>query len=213
MIIDVPSTSAHAVARRLVELREAHGAIALGRVLTLITVVDEEHAEDALSSANHASHEHPARVLAVVRGTSRGSARLDAQIRIGGDAGAGEVVVLRTFGPLTAHPDSIVTPLLLPDNPVVAWWPGEAPEVPSDDPVGQMAQRRITDALTCKRPAAAMADRAANYRPGDTDLAWTRLTLWRALLAAALDQPPHEEVTAARVVAQPTHPSADLMAG
>jgi len=25
----------------------------------------------------------------------------------------------------------------------------------------------------------------ANYVPGDTDLAWTRLTPWRALLAAA----------------------------
>src|SRR3712207_7912674 len=31
---------------------------------------------------------------------------------------------------------------------------------------------------------------AAAYSPGDTDLSWTRLTPWRALLAAALDQYP-----------------------
>ncbi|MGH8774686.1 MAG: glucose-6-phosphate dehydrogenase assembly protein OpcA [Jiangellaceae bacterium] len=213
MIIDMPSTTANGVAKRLVDLREKHGAIALGRVLTLVLVVDDDLAELAIESANHASHEHPCRILAVVRGTSRGSARLDAQIRVGGDAGASEVIVLRTFGPLTAHAESVVVPLLLPDAPVVAWWPGEAPKVPSDDPVGRLAQRRITDAAASRRPLAALVDRASGYRPGDTDLAWSRITGWRALLAAALDQPPFERVTAVRVVGAPDSPSAELLAG
>ncbi|PSL04043.1 glucose-6-phosphate dehydrogenase assembly protein OpcA [Haloactinopolyspora alba] len=213
MIIDIPSTSASDVAKRMVELREKHGAVALGRVLTLVLVVDEDDAEDAIASANHASHEHPCRIIAVIRGTSRGSTRMDAQIRVGGDAGASEVVALRTFGPLTAHPVSVVVPLLLPDNPVVVWWPTEAPAVPADDPVGQLAQRRITDAAACKRPIAALHDRVSGYQPGDTDLAWTRLTLWRALLAAALDQPPYESVRSARVVGGADNASADLLAG
>jgi glucose-6-phosphate dehydrogenase assembly protein OpcA len=213
VIIDMPSTTANGVAKRMVDLREKHGAVALGRVLTLVLVVDEEHAEPAIESANHASHEHPCRILAVVRGTARGSARLDAQIRVGGDAGASEVIVLRAFGPLTAHAESVVIPLLLPDAPVVAWWPGESPSVPADDPVGRLAQRRITDAAACRRPVAALTDRARTYRPGDTDLAWTRVTGWRALLAAALDQPPMEKVTAARVVGAADSPSADLLAG
>lgn len=213
MIIDIPSTTASDVAKRMVELREKHGAVALGRVLTLILVADEDNAEDAIASANHASHEHPCRILAVIRGTSRGSVRLDAQIRVGGDAGASEVVVLRMFGPLTAHPESLLAPLLLPDNPVVVWWPAEAPTVPADDPVGALAQRRITDAASSKRPISALHDRVAGYRPGDTDLSWTRLTLWRALLAAALDQPPFEPVTAVRVVGGPDNASADLLAG
>lgn len=212
MIIDMPSTDAHRVARRMVQLREDHGAVAIGRVLTLIVVVDEEHAEHALDCVITASHEHPSRMIAVVRSTARGAPRLDAQIRIGGDAGAGEIIIARTFGPLTGHPASVVTPLMLPDAPIVAWWPAEAPENPSEDPVGRLAQRRITDALTARRPANAIRDRAAHYTPGDTDMAWTRLTKWRALLAAALDQPPHEEVTKARVVAESTHPSGDLMA-
>ncbi len=95
----------------------------------------------------------------------------------------------------------------------MAWWPAEAPEVPAEDPVGALAQRRITDVAACKRPSAALSDHANGYRPGDTDLAWTRLTLWRALLAAALDQPPYEEVTAVRVVGGSENPSADLLAG
>ncbi|TDE07378.1 glucose-6-phosphate dehydrogenase assembly protein OpcA [Jiangella asiatica] len=213
MIIDIPSTTAGGVGKRLVELREKHGAVALGRVLTLVIVVDEADAEDAIESANKASHEHPCRIIAIIRGTSRGSARLDAQIRVGGDAGASEVVVLRTFGPLTGHQESIVVPLLLPDNPVVVWWPAEAPEAPSEDPIGSLAQRRITDVAACKRPIAALHDRVEGYRPGDTDLTWTRLTLWRALLAAALDQPPYESVSAARVVGGPDNASADLLAG
>lgn len=213
MIIDMPSTTANNVARRLVELREKHGAVALGRVLTLALVVDEQHAEPAIESANQASYEHPCRTIAVVRETARGSARLDAQVRVGGDAGASEVIVLRTYGALTAHPESVVVPLLLPDNPLVVWWPGESPAVPSEHPLGGLAQRRITDAAACRRPANALAERADTYRPGDTDLAWTRLTLWRALLAAALDQPPFEPVTAARVVGASSNPSADLLAG
>lgn len=213
MIIDMPSTTANAVARRLVELRERYGAVALGRVLTLVLVVDEQHAEAAIESANQASYESPCRTIAVVRETARGSARLDTQIRVGGDAGASEVIVQRVFGPLTAHPDSVVVPLLLSDNPLVVWWPGESPAVPAEHPLGRLAQRRITDASGCRRPAAALTDRAATYRPGDTDLAWTRLTLWRALLAAALDQPPFEPVTAVRVVGESVNPSVDLLAG
>jgi glucose-6-phosphate dehydrogenase assembly protein OpcA len=212
VIIDMPSTTANGVAKRMVNLRESHGAIALGRVLTLVLVVGDDDVEPAIESANYASHEHPCRILAVVRGSSRGSARLDAQIRVGGDAGASEVVVLRVLGPLTAHAESVVVPLLLPDAPIVAWWPGESPSVPALDPVGRLAQRRITDAAACKRPNAAIRDRADTYHPGDTDLAWTRITGWRALLAAALDQPPFEDVTSARVVGAPDSPSADLLA-
>lgn len=213
MIVDLPSTNSADVGRRLVELREQHGAVALGRVLTLVLVLDEEHAEGAIESANRASHEHPCRIVAVIRGESRGLPRLDAQIRVGGDAGASEVIVLRSYGPLTSHPESVVVPLLLPDAPVVVWWPNEAPAIPADDSVGRLAQRRITDAASCLRPVAALEDRVRGHHPGDTDLAWTRVTLWRALLAAALDQPPYEEITSVRVVGGPENPSADLLAG
>lgn len=213
MIIDMPSATSNEVAKRLVDLREAYGAVAVGRVLTLLLVTDENHCEPAIAAANEASHENPCRILAVVRGSSQGSGRLDAQIRVGGDAGASEVIVLRTYGPLTQHSQSVVMPLLLPDAPLVTWWPGEAPAVPAEDPVGRLGRRRITDAAACKRPDTALADRAESYRPGDTDLAWTRVTLWRAVLAAALDQPPYETVTSAQVVGAAESPSADLLAG
>jgi glucose-6-phosphate dehydrogenase assembly protein OpcA len=212
VIIDLPSTSTVAISKKLVALRQDTGAMALGRVLTLIIVVDEQDADEAIEAANDASRQHPCRIIAVVIGNKRGASRIDAQIRVGGDAGASEVVVARLYGPLTEHGRSVVIPLLLPDSPVVAWWPSEAPANVSKDPIGSMAQRRITDAAESKNPRKALLNRAATYADGDTDLAWTRITLWRGLLAAALDQRPFEAVTEATVTGGSDSPSTDLLA-
>ena len=212
MIIDLPTTNSSKINKALVDLREKGGSVALGRVLTLVIVTEEAAAEDPIAAANAASFEHPCRVIVVARGSKRASPRLDAQIRVGGDAGASEVVVLRLYGPLVEHGASVVVPLLLADAPVVAWWPGDAPEIPADDPIGMLAQRRITDAASAKRPLAQLAKRRDSYHPGDTDLAWTRITSWRGLLAATLDEPPHDKVTAATVAGATDSPSADLLA-
>nr|WP_284290905.1 6-phosphogluconolactonase [Angustibacter aerolatus] len=147
-----------------------------------------------------------------MQGDRRGDDRLDAQARVGGDAGASEVIVLCLHGRLTKHGASTVTPLLLPDSPVVAWWPSNPPKVPSQDPIGRMAQRRITDAATARNPRRALADRRDGYAAGDTDLAWTRVTKWRGLLAAALDQPPYESVEQATVTGASDSASTDLLA-
>lgn len=213
MIIDLPSTTSSAVSRALVDLRERGGTVALGRVLTLVIAADESFAEESISAANAASFEHPCRVLVVRRRAADGAARMDAQIRVGGDAGASEAIVLTLSGELADHAASVAVPLLLPDAPVVAWWPDRAPRIPAEDPVGALAQRRITDIGHSADPPAALRERLSGYRPGDTDLAWTRLTLWRGLLAAALDQPPFEPVQSAEVAGAGDSASADLLAG
>ncbi|MYR61548.1 oxidoreductase, partial [Streptomyces sp. SID625] len=106
---------------------------------------------------------------------------------------------------------SVVLPLLLPDAPVVVWWPVEAPGNLAADPLGALAQRRITDLYAFENPLEVLQTRARHYAPGDTDLAWTRLTLWRSMLAAALDQA-RVRVTSAAVEAEADNPSAELLA-
>jgi glucose-6-phosphate dehydrogenase assembly protein OpcA len=170
--------------------------------------------EDSIEAANAASHEHPSRVIVVMpQDPDAADARLDAQIRVGGDAGAAEVLVLRLSGPLAGHASSVVVPFLLPDIPVVVWWPESAPAEPAQDPLGQLALRRITDATNGADPLAAIKSRLNGYTPGDTDLAWSRITYWRALLASAVDQPPHEPITSALVSGLKTEPALDVLAG
>jgi glucose-6-phosphate dehydrogenase assembly protein OpcA len=212
VIVDLPRTTTSGINRRLVELRATAGAVALGRVLTLVVVTRSEGAEEAIAAATDASREHPSRVLVVVSGDPDGDTALDAQIRVGGDAGAGEIVVLGLQGELADQGASVVVPLLLPDAPIVAWWPGESPERLGHDPIGRLAQRRITDAAGCGDPMAALRVRARHHHDGDTDMAWTRITRWRALLAAALDLPPVQPVTSAVVRGAADSPSTDLLA-
>lgn len=215
MIIDLPDTNTGAINKKIVALREEGGAITLGRVLTLVIAPDTEAVlEDSIEAANAASREHPCRVIVVIPGDRLSEeARLDAQLRVGSDAGANEVVVLRLSGPLANHASSVVTPFLLPDTPVVTWWPDLAPEVPAQDPLGRLAIRRITDATNGENPLACIKSRLAGYTAGDTDLAWSRITYWRALLTAAVDQAPHEPITEVVVSGLKEEPALDILAG
>lgn len=212
MIVNLPDTTSGEVARTLVHLREEGGAVALGRVLTLIIDADARDVEEAVAITNDVSREHPMRVIVLARHAEDSDARVDAQIRIGGDAGASEVVLLRASGEMLEHSDTLVMPLLLPDAPIVAWWPREIPARPAEHPIGRMAQRRITDSTACADPLDTLQRLRDGYTDGDTDLAWTRLTVWRALLASSLDLPPQESVTSATVSGNETHPSVYLLA-
>ncbi|MER6014367.1 glucose-6-phosphate dehydrogenase assembly protein OpcA [Streptomyces bluensis] len=216
MKIDLTDTTASKINKALVQGRRAIGTPAVGMVLTMIIVTDEENAYDSLKAAEEASHEHPSRTLVVIKRHARTPrertrSHLDAEVRVGADAGTGETVVLRLYGDVADHADSVVLPLLLPDAPVVVWWPVNAPEVPSKDPLGALAQRRITDLYAVENPMAVLEQRVVSYAPGDTDLAWTRLTPWRSMLAAALDQA-RTEITSAAVESEAENPSAELLA-
>jgi glucose-6-phosphate dehydrogenase assembly protein OpcA len=216
MKIDLTDTTASKINKALVQGRRAIGTPAVGMVLTLVIVTDEENAYDALKAASEASREHPSRTLVVIKRISRSprdrtTSRLDAEVRVGADAGTGETVILRLYGEVVDHAQSVVLPLLLPDAPVVVWWPVDAPEFPAKDPLGALAQRRITDMYAVEQPLRALEARVASYTPGDTDLAWTRLTPWRSILAAALDQA-RAKVISAAVESEAENPSAELLA-
>lgn len=212
MIITLPSTTASDVATTLVRLRAEGGAVALGHVLSLVIPTAEETLPAALAAARAASLEHPSRIVALV--TDRGAPDgLSAEVRVGADAGAGEIVVLRAGGRATSATDTLVAPLLLPDTPTVVWWPAEPPPLPARDPVGALALRRITDSLASADPPSAIRRLARAYAPGDTDLSWARSTPWRALLAAAMDLLPPDQVRGAWVAGQNQRPTVDLVVG
>ncbi|MFE1251743.1 glucose-6-phosphate dehydrogenase assembly protein OpcA [Streptomyces sp. NPDC058741] len=216
MKIDLTDTTASKINKALVQGRRAIGTPAVGMVLTLVIVTDEENAYDALRAGSDAAHEHPSRTLVVIKRVSRSprdrtKSRLDAEVRVGADAGTGETVVLRLYGEVADHAQSVVLPLLLPDAPVVVWWPVNAPLDPAKDPLGALAQRRVTDTYASEQPVRDLATRSRTYTPGDTDLSWTRITPWRSMLAAALDQVACE-VRAVEVEGEEFNPSCELLA-
>ncbi len=211
MTVRLDDTTASQVSLAISAERFRQGSSAVGRVLTLVIVADEGTQADAVRSAAEAAREHPCRILTAIPRPGRGQARLDAEVTVGGADGLGELAELRLRGPLAHHVASVVLPLLVPDAPVVVWWPGAAPDDVSADPVGRLAQRRITDAASASRPLRALDTRRTAYAAGDTDLAWTRITPWRALIASTLDQP-YGRVTGARISVQRSNPSGALLA-
>jgi glucose-6-phosphate dehydrogenase assembly protein OpcA len=186
------------------------GGLTTSVVLNLVVMTDENDQYDAMKAASQAGREHPCQIIGVIARKPTGQRRLDAEVAVGDNA-PGRMVLLRTFGELIDHADSVVTPLLVPDTPVVIWWPGKSPEAPAADPLGRLGQRRITDSACSEVPGRRLLELAAGYRPGDTDLAWARTTTWRSLLAATLDRPVGS-IIEATVAAEADNPSADLIA-
>jgi hypothetical protein len=209
-MIRLDDTSGSAVAAAIADERRRLGSPTTGMVLTLLILSDEDNASDATNAAVEAARQHPMRIITLIPKPGKVAARLDAQISVGGDQGPGEVAELRLRGELAEFANSVAVPLLLPDTPVVAFWPGECPAVPADDHIGKHAQRRITDAAGAADPIAALKARSTGYRPGDTDLTWARLTPWRSVLASALDQDP-TPITSVQIEAEPNNPSALLL--
>jgi glucose-6-phosphate dehydrogenase assembly protein OpcA len=210
MMIALRDTDSAGIAAEFMRARSRAGSPAMGMVLTMVVVADEDDADRAMEMAREASHEHPARVLGVILGDGRGDSQVDAQVGTG-SGWTGETALIRLTGEVVKHAESVVLPLLLPDSPVAIWWPSDSPEDPASDPLGRLAQKRVTDAAAVKRgKSKAIHVQCASYAEGNSDLAWTRITPWRALLAAALEQQPLR-VTGGSVTAERISPSADLL--
>ena len=212
-------TTGSAVVKELAAQRRTGGAVLSGVALTLVVVADESRVAEAEEAATHAAEMHPCRVLIVVRRQIDAPVpRLDAEVLIGGRLGPGEAVVMRMYGRLALHAESVVLPLLAADAPVVTWWHGAAPERMATDALGVFADRRITDSSLAEEPKAALRVRAEDYAPGDTDLAWTRSTAWRAVLASTLDSVSGRrsdavQLRGGRIEGDPGNATAQLLAG
>lgn len=212
-------TTGSAVVKELAAQRRTGGAVVSGVALTLVVVADESRVSEAEEAATAAAEQHPCRIVVVVRRQiDAPMPRLDAEVLIGGRLGPGEAVVMRMYGRLALHAESVVLPLLAADAPVVTWWHAAAPERMATDALAVIADRRISDSAIAEDQLDALRRRADDYAPGDTDLAWTRSTSWRATLASTLDSVAGRRGDAIRVEGgvvhgDPRSATAQLLAG
>lgn len=212
-------TTGSAIVNELSKQRRTGGAVLSGVALTLVVVADGERVTEAEEAAAVAAAQHPCRILiAVRRQIDAPVPRLDAEVFVGGRLGPVEAVVMRMYGRLGLHAESVVVPLLAADVPVVTWWHGPPPPQLATEALAVIADRRITDCCLAEDPLAALQARADDYAPGDTDLTWTRSTPWRAALTSTLDavaarrEDPVRLLTG-RIEADPGSATAALLAG
>ena len=212
MIISLPDTTTRQIAETLLTARENY-SLATGRVLTLLVTADARgNIDEILTTLRTATREHPARVLVMILGEENAATSIDAEVLVAADAGASEMVVMHLRGELIAHLDAVITPLLLPDTPIVTWWATTAPPQPSQAQLGTIAQRRITNTWQTSSGDALLRV-ATGYASGDSDMMWSRITPWRGVVASALDRCLDARVTAVEITGPPTDPSVDIAAG
>ena len=211
MISHLQHTNVSAISKELSSLLASNGSLSSSRVLTLVVLAEKGHSREAINAAIRASREHPSRIIVHIAHNSDAPDQLDAEIHVGGEAGASELIILRGWGSASTPTESLISGLLLPDSPIVVWWPHSVPENPGEDSIGRIAQRRITDSARAYDPMAVLTHLSKVYQAGDSDLAWTRLTLWRTQLAALLEQMPDSPVKRVVVWGSEKSPSVVLL--
>lgn len=213
MIETLHDTTAALISKRLTQLTEEAVIPAAGRVLNLIAVVDQVNQVDsALELCSAASAEHPCRVIIVVSSPQEVCRGLEATLHYGRQMGASDVIVLNAGSCAADSLDTLVIPLLVADTPVVTFWPFNAPPSPANHPLGKIASRRITDSRQLAKPFEFLRQLAHAYSPGDTDLSWAAVTLWRGLVTAMVDEARVAAFDTVRVVGNPRHPAPYLLA-
>lgn len=205
-----PVVDVHAIEEELAQIRwrERHygegeaaehaAAEARANVLSLIAVVSSDREVDAVSRVlDGLSLHHPSRTLMLLAQEDRAPVKLEARVTTHSKQAAGhqvtwERVLLHAHGPLARHLASMVTPLLIPDLPVMLWWPGR-PDFESElfRELADLSDRLVVDTDEGFEPEdfARLLDLAHRRRAPVAigDFNWARLMPWRHLAAQFFD--------------------------
>lgn len=195
---------------RPVDLREIDDAIKQLRmernvsstqtyILNLVVFAGAEaNADFAQSVAAAVAACYPSR--AVIVHTVRGDeGRVDAAITVATDASGAyghsgsEEIILHAVGDGVRQVAATALTLLIPDIPVVLWWPGESPFVhPTFNVLMDASDQLIVDSARFE-DTLAMLERMQSLAHDEyagvifTDLAWLRVVAWRELTAQFFD--------------------------
>lgn len=182
------------------EAAEHAAAEARASVLNLITVVGDEtrlgvvtRVLDGLSITN------PSRTLILLAQHDRDSPKLEAEVSAQTRTETGhrvttERVILHAHGEVATHLASLVTPLLVPDLPVILWWPGRPDfDNPLFDNLCELADQLVvdTDEGFDDRDLKRLLEVAQRdqSRASIGDFNWARLIAWRHVAAQFFDMP------------------------
>jgi glucose-6-phosphate dehydrogenase assembly protein OpcA len=182
------------------EAAQHAAAEARASVLNLIAVVGNEPELGAISSVlDRLSVTNPSRTLILLAQHTREADKLEAQVSAQERTESGhrvttERVLLHAHGEPARHLASLAAPLLIPDLPVILWWPGR-PQFDNSlfDDLCELADRLIVDTdegfddADLKRLL--QVARRKNAQASIGDLNWARTIAWRHVAAQFFDMP------------------------
>jgi hypothetical protein len=162
-------------------------------VMTHIAWVPEEWRDQARKALAGMAERHPSRTIILEPKPDAGKNRIDATVTLESYTVPGsersicsEVISLELQGTRAKAPASIVEPLLISDLPVFLRWRGEPPwGSPELDQLVRVVDRLVVDSTEWDdlpypyRRLVELFDRTAV-----SDIAWSRTSRWRALLAS-----------------------------
>ena len=171
--------------------RDHRGAVRTS-FLTLLVVGDAAIEVDDVFDTVHGLGQHqPSRVVALrlLPGDEhRLAARVGVHLLPRGDQCLGiDDVALELSGEVTAHLDSVVEPLTLPDLPVVVWCRTDHPD--PDEPLLRTADHLIVDSALAGGRAGLGQLQRLRRRVQVSDFAWLRLLPLRRQLAMVARRP------------------------
>jgi glucose-6-phosphate dehydrogenase assembly protein OpcA len=182
------------------EAAEHAAAEARASVCNLVTVVGNEAELRVVSSVlDRLSVTNPSRTLILLAQQTREADKLEAEVSAqerteSGHRVSTERVILHAHGEPAKHLASLATPLLIPDLPVILWWPGRPQfDNPLFDDLCELADSLVVDTdegfgdsdLTRLLEVA----RRQKARASIGDLNWARLMAWRHCAAQFFDMP------------------------
>jgi glucose-6-phosphate dehydrogenase assembly protein OpcA len=183
------------------EAAEHAAAEARASTITLVAVARSSAEERRVSQTlARMSVHHPSRTLILLAQEDRSSAKLEATISSFTDESSGrqifnEQVLIHAHGQVAEHLASIVSPLLVPDLPVMLWWHG-TPKFDSRlfNELADLCDRLIIDSDDGVDPTREFGRllhvakrRTAQIAVGDFN--WARLLPWRQVAAQFFDPP------------------------
>jgi glucose-6-phosphate dehydrogenase assembly protein OpcA len=182
------------------EAAEHAAAEARASVLNLITVVgDEAQLGEVSSVLDRLSVTNPSRTLILLAQHTREADKLEAEVSAqerteSGHRVSSERVILHAHGEPARHLASLATPLLIPDLPVILWWPGRPQfDNPLFNDLCELADRLVVDTDggfdDADLTRLLEVSRRRQARASIGDLNWARLIAWRHVAAQFFDMP------------------------
>jgi glucose-6-phosphate dehydrogenase assembly protein OpcA len=155
--------------------------------------------EQATDTIARLTSRHPNRAIVINAQPSVSDAPLEAWVQAhcqipgpGRPQVCGEQITIEARGAAVSQVPGTVLPLLVPDLPVIFWWPYGMPyDQPLFKRLSDLADRIIVDSATCETPERALVRLAELLgKPSEiSDMVWARLTPWREMIAQFFDSP------------------------